>query len=51
MKYDIIAKSKYGTEAIDNASDLKEAKHLVKEYRLAFGDGWIITYKKNNYDR
>ena len=45
MKYDIIGKSKYGTEVIDTASDLKEAEYLVKEYQLSFGNKWIITHK------
>ena len=56
MKYDIIGKSKHRTEVnygvfkeiikyIDTAPDLKEAKHLVKEYQLSFGNKWIITHK------
>ena len=46
MKYNIIGKSRYGTEVIDTASDLKEVKYLIKEYQIAFGSQWIITYKK-----
>ena len=47
MKYDIIGNYKNTSEVIDIASDLKEAKYLVKEYQLSFGNKWIITYKIN----
>ena len=47
MKYDIIGKSKYGTEVIDTASDLKEAEYLVKEYRKLRTVLIKITYKIN----
>ena len=46
MRYKIISKSKYGTEVVDTASDLKEAKYLTKEYQMAFGNKYTITYKK-----
>ena len=45
MRYKIISKSKYGTEVIDTASDLEEAKYLTKEYQMAFGKEYTITYK------
>ena len=46
MRYKIISRSKYGTEVIDTASDLEEAKYLTKEYQMAFGSEYTITYKK-----
>ena len=50
MRYKIISTSKYGTEVIDTASDLKEAKYLTKEYQLSFGKEFTITYKYDKYD-
>ena len=47
MKYSIIGTSKYGTEVIDTAKDLKEAKYLVEEYQSSFGYEWRIYYKLN----
>ena len=47
MKYNIIGTSKYGTEVIDTAKDLKVAKYLVKEYQSSFSYEWRIYYKLN----
>ena len=33
-------------EEIDTAEDKKEAEYLVKEYRMAYGKDWKITYRK-----
>ena len=49
MRYKIISTSKYGTEVIDTASSFKEAKYLKKEYQMAFGKEYTITFKKNKY--
>ncbi len=49
MRYKIISTSKYGTEVIDTASSLKEAKYLTQEYQMAFGKEYTITFKKNKY--
>lgn len=38
--------SSYGTEQIDETNTLKEARYLVREYRLAFGSGFTIYIKK-----
>ena len=47
MKYDIIASGTYyNKEVIDTATSIKEACYLLKEYRLAFGNSYIIYYKK-----
>ncbi len=35
-------------EVIDTADNRIEAIRLVQEYRLAFGNKWIIKYKRNN---
>ncbi len=43
--YNIIGKSKYGTEVLDTADSQLEAIRLVNEYRMAFGNEWIIKYK------
>jgi hypothetical protein len=44
--YDIIGVSQYGREVIDTAESLRDALYMVGEYRLAFGPGWTITYRK-----
>ncbi len=44
--YKIMGKSQYGTEELDTADTLKEAKFLVGEYKMAYGAGWTIWYKK-----
>lgn len=43
--YKIIAKSRYGTEQIDEAETLSEANFLAAEYRLAYGPEFSITIK------
>jgi hypothetical protein len=32
----------HAKEELDTAKDVKDAKYLVGEYRLAFGSGWTI---------
>ena len=44
--YDIIGVSTYGSETIDTADTLRDARYLVAEYRLAFGPGWRVFYRK-----
>lgn len=44
--YQIIGVSQFGREIIDHADTVREACYLVGEYRLAFGPGWTITYKR-----
>ena len=44
--YNIIGESKYGTEVVDTADSRLEAIRLVNEYRMAFGNEWIIKFKK-----
>lgn len=43
--YKIFGVHQGNKEQLDSADNLREAKYLVKEYRLAFGIGWIIYYK------
>lgn len=43
--YKIIASSRYGKEEIDTAETLQEAKHLLNEYRLAYGPEFTIYIK------
>ena len=51
MRYKIIGNYKNTSEVIDTAPNLAEAKRLIYEYQMAFGNEWIITYKKNDkYD-
>ena len=33
-------------EEIDTAEDLDELHYLLNEYRLAYGPGWVFSYKK-----
>lgn len=33
-------------EEVDEADDLKEAKYLVGEYRIAYGPQWTVWYKR-----
>ena len=46
--YNIIGKMKRfsGTEVIDTADSRLEAIRLVNEYRIAFGNEWIIKFIK-----
>lgn len=44
--YKIIAISKYGTEEVDEAETIGEAKYLANEYRMAYGPEFTITIKK-----
>ena len=44
--YNIIGKSKYGTEVVDTADSRLEAIRLVNEYKMAFGNEWIIKFKR-----
>lgn len=37
--FEIIWTSQYGTEVIDTAETKKEARRLVQEYQIAFGQG------------
>ena len=46
--YNIVGKSEYGTEVLDTADSRLEAIRLVNEYRMAFGNKWIIKCKRNN---
>jgi hypothetical protein len=43
----IMGRSQYGTEEIDSAETLKDARYLAGEYRLAFGVGWTIWIKRS----
>jgi hypothetical protein len=38
-------------ETIDTAGDLVEAKYLVGEYQLAFGNDWLVYYSPRKIDR
>ncbi len=44
MSYLIMAKSRYGTEEIDEAEDLKTAEYLTREYQMAYGAEWSVSY-------
>jgi len=45
--YNIIGLYKYNdVEVIDTADSRSEAIRLVNEYRMAFGNEWIIKYKR-----
>jgi len=45
--YNIIGLYRYNdAEVIDTADNRIEAIKLVQEYRLAFGDEWIIKIKR-----
>ena len=37
--FEIIWTSQYGTETIDTADTREEARNLIAEYRIAFGQG------------
>jgi hypothetical protein len=45
MKYVIIGTNYRGDEIIDTVGTIREARYLVKEYRLAFGPEWSIRYR------
>ena len=44
--YNIIGISQFGREIIDTADTKKEAEFMVREYQLAFGSDFKITYKR-----
>ena len=45
--YNIIGLYRYNdVEVIDTADSRIEAVRLVNEYRMAFGNEWIIKYKR-----
>jgi len=45
--YNIIGLYKYNNvEVIDTADSRIEAVRLVNEYRMAFGNEWIIKFKR-----
>lgn len=43
--FKIYASSKYGKELIDEAQTLSEAQYLVNEYRIAYGNEFLIYIK------
>jgi hypothetical protein len=47
LEYPIFGKYQNGeTEEIDTAEDHKEAKRLLDEYRMAYGEGWSLWLGK-----
>jgi hypothetical protein len=46
MKFNIISTSRYGTEIIDTAESLFEARRLAKEYQISFGSEFNVYYKR-----
>ena len=46
--FNIISTSRYGTEVIDTAKGLFEARRLAKEYQMAFGSDFSVYYKRKN---
>ena len=44
--FNIIGISDFGEEIIDTADTRMEAIRLVTEYRMSFGNSWIIMYKR-----
>ena len=44
--YNIIGISRFGEEIIDTADSRLEAIKLVNDYQLAFGNDFIIKFKK-----
>ena len=44
--YDIIGISQQSAEVIDTADNRIEAIKLVNEYKMAFGNEWIIKFKR-----
>lgn len=44
--YEIIGRYQGESEVIDTADTKQEAEYLVGEYRLAYGAGWSISYRK-----
>ena len=44
--YNIIGISRFGEEIIDTADSRLEAIKLVNDYQLAFGNNFIIKFKR-----
>ena len=48
MNYKIVGLYSFGRiEVLDYAKNKIEAIRLTKEYRIAFGNKWTITFKRN----
>lgn len=46
--FKIIGKYRGRTEVIDEAETKKEARYLLAEYRMAFGEGWVLWVEQGN---
>jgi len=45
MVYIIYGESQYGIEEIDEFETMAEARHMMQEYRMAYGPGWRMWIK------
>ena len=46
MTYELVWKSQYGVEVVDEADDRKTAEYLRAEYQLAYREGSVTIRKK-----
>ncbi len=44
--FEIIGVYQGNKEVIDSAETKEGARYLVNEYRIAFGQGWSISFKR-----
>jgi hypothetical protein len=40
--YEIVWKSRYGTEVVDSTDTMQDAEYLCREYNIAYGGGCFI---------
>lgn len=43
----IIGEYKGNKEVIDSAESLKEIRFMISEYRMAYGNDWILSIKRS----
>jgi hypothetical protein len=51
MTYEIVWRSQYGIEVVDEADDRETAEYLRGEYQLAYHEGSITIRKVKKADR
>ena len=46
FKYLIVGKYRGQSEVVDETDNLEDARYLQAEYRMAFGNDWVISVVK-----
>jgi hypothetical protein len=51
MTYELVWRSQYGVEVVDEAEDKKTAEYLRHEYQLAYQEGSVTIRKAKKVNR